>query len=1174
MQVVTYSDAGTFGGVVYYDAVKFGPAPTGPSTLTTGSLTNRGTIVIGPTNSITVNGAYSQASTGTLDIQLGGPPATNIAGSLTITGGATLAGMLTAELQYGYTPATTDTFTPVTFASQSGSFTSFIGPSGTGYRLAAATSFTNIMLSAVPTAAVTSTISAATSLHAVPANMLGVNMVWWDTADVSLQTQQMTAAAGLKLFRFPGGSSSDEYHFNLAANEGDTSAITIPQFAQYITSAGGTGLVTLDYGSASPQEAAAELAYLEGSAADTTVIGNGIEWNDAANQWQTVNWGAAGYWAALRGAKPLAIDDGLNFMRINRAAPFTAIKYWEVGNEEYGDWETDHHGTAGPGGVSTGAHHDPATYAAFAKQFSTLAASILAAAGLPGISIGIDSGDPAGTFYSWIDNVLSSGASVGFVPGFISDHNYMQEPGNESDSFLLNNSAAFAPSLLDWSTRYAVYKNILQQTIGNQASAVQLLATEFNSVSSGPGKQSTSLVNGLFMANSLGSLLNSGYVGSTAWDLRNGWETSHNNSNQLYGWREAGDYGMLGNSQATAPASGTYVAYPNYFAEQLISKIAGPGGQVVPATSSYADLDVYAVMQANGDLGLLVINTNPASAITDQFNVTGFQPDGSAQVWQYGKTQDTAQSLSSSGASALASSSTTLAVVGSSFSYTFPAYSMTVLDIKQAPTVAAKATATPNPVNGVTAALSVLGGYSGGESNLTYTWSATGTPPAPVSYSANGTNAAKNTVATFSKAGAYTFQVTITDPAQRSITSSVSVTVAQASTSIAVLLVSNNLATSGTEQFAATVRDQFGNPLASQPAGFVWLVAGNGAIDGNGRFTPAYAAGSATVDAVSGSVWGAMTVSLPGPASWAASTNSSWNTSGNWQSSALGGNLALPGGRSGVSDAVLFQSGTGSTATLDGANPVLSAITFNNSARSYTIAPGTGGALQMVSGTTPATIQVAAGSHSITSRIVLSSNLAINVATGSTLSIGGAISGAGKSLTKTGAGTLTLSGADSFTGGITVSGGSLIARGGASIGGALTIGAGGKVTLDASDAIGNPLDGGAESAPISSGAAAVDSAAVGHASVGAANVGGTLNATVSTTPPIASAASSGNIVNASAPTVPLSSTVTSRPVDTTSSRRQFWAGSLGSADVDGDLAPRAEVHAILDSLLAQSGWKA
>ena len=38
-----------------------------------------------------------------------------------------------------------------------------------------------------------------------------------------------------------------------------------------------------------------------------------------------------------------------------------------------------------------------------------------------------------------------------------------------------------------------------------------------------------------------------------------------------------------------------------------------------------------------------------------------------------------------------------------------------------------------------------------------------GSPPAPVSFSVNGTNAAKNTVATFTQAGGYSFRVTISN---------------------------------------------------------------------------------------------------------------------------------------------------------------------------------------------------------------------------------------------------------------------------------------------------------------------------------------------------------------------------------------------------------------------------
>ena len=96
-----------------------------------------------------------------------------------------------------------------------------------------------------------------------------------------------------------------------------------------------------------------------------------------------------------------------------------------------------------------------------------------------------------------------------------------------------------------------------------------------------------------------------------------------------------------------------------------------------------------------------------------------------------------------------------------------------------APTVASVATATPNPITHGSAALSVLGADNAGEANLLYTWAATGTPPAPVGFSANGTNAAKNTSATFSKAGAYSFTVTITNAAGLSATSNVNVTVNQ-----------------------------------------------------------------------------------------------------------------------------------------------------------------------------------------------------------------------------------------------------------------------------------------------------------------------------------------------------------------------------------------------------------
>lgn len=94
-----------------------------------------------------------------------------------------------------------------------------------------------------------------------------------------------------------------------------------------------------------------------------------------------------------------------------------------------------------------------------------------------------------------------------------------------------------------------------------------------------------------------------------------------------------------------------------------------------------------------------------------------------------------------------------------------------------APSIATAASASPSPATGTTTTLSVLGADDRGESALRYSWSVVGFPPAPVTFSANGTNAAKTTTATFSSAGSYDFQVVISDAAGQSTTAYVSVVV-------------------------------------------------------------------------------------------------------------------------------------------------------------------------------------------------------------------------------------------------------------------------------------------------------------------------------------------------------------------------------------------------------------
>ena len=178
------------------------------------------------------------------------------------------------------------------------------------------------------------------------------------------------------------------------------------------------------------------------------------------------------------------------------------------------------------------------------------------------------------------------------------------------------------------------------------------------------------------------------------------------------------------------------------------------------------------------------------------------------------------------------------------------------------PTVAVPASASPTPVTGTTTSLSVLGADDGGEANLTYTWSLVGTPPAAVTFSANGTNAAKNTTAIFTKAGVYTFRVTIQDAGGLSTTSTVAVTVNQTLTTIQITPGSATVQRRKTVQFTATGYDQFGTVLATQPA-FTWTkVSGIGSINSTGLYKAPTKAGSAVIKAALGSVFATANVTV------------------------------------------------------------------------------------------------------------------------------------------------------------------------------------------------------------------------------------------------------------------------------------------------------------------------
>lgn len=150
-------------------------------------------------------------------------------------------------------------------------------------------------------------------------------------------------------------------------------------------------------------------------------------------------------------------------------------------------------------------------------------------------------------------------------------------------------------------------------------------------------------------------------------------------------------------------------------------------------------------------------------------------------------------------------------------------------------------------VRGASVPLTVTCTDDGGEAALTYFWSVASGPANPVSFAVNGSNAAKQSEASFQTAGDYRLSVLVTDAAGMTATSSVNVRVMRTASELSVSPASAVVAVGATQGFTATLRDQFGVALAS--GGVVWSVSGGGSIDAAGTFTATTAGGPFVISA-------------------------------------------------------------------------------------------------------------------------------------------------------------------------------------------------------------------------------------------------------------------------------------------------------------------------------------
>ena len=444
---------------------------------------------------------------------------------------------------------------------------------------------------------------------------------------------QLLQAAGITTMRYPGGRIADTYHFSTYRpsnwqgldhpNVGYADGNNLGAFLRFMEQFG-TAMFTVNYGSnlgtgpGEPSEAAAWVAYVNGSPTDTKMIPKGTSDTD----WQTV-----GYWAGLRAAAPLATDDGKNFLRIQHPAPF-GIRYWEIGNEVF------ENGLFGGEGLEEDLHAPYPKEAkenakqrrknaalspeAYGKNFVQYAQAMKAVD--PRISIGISLDKPLSgqinrdewtqdpvtgkyqqntsvsvkeDFNKGIDWDKGAIAAACNELGFVALHWYPSDTTQDSgfkdlDSYklLTGTQDTLRPILMG-------VVDVLQKNCGQRASHIQVTFTEVGVAPFVKIPEQEEVAVGLFAADLYPSLVEYGIVNASWAELHNGLLDQHNKPGAAY-------YGM-----------------------QMVHALMNFNDAALNATSNNSMLAVHASRRADGSIGLMLINKDGKNATTAKVQING-----------------------------------------------------------------------------------------------------------------------------------------------------------------------------------------------------------------------------------------------------------------------------------------------------------------------------------------------------------------------------------------------------------------------------------------------------------------------------------------------------------------------------------------------------------------------
>lgn len=455
------------------------------------------------------------------------------------------------------------------------------------------------------------TVNADQSLGTLTNISKGLNTAVWDTNLLDSAATTAIKNADVHTLRYPGGSTSDVYHWQsnttVPGQSYTSPSNTFDAFMGMAHAAHAKPIITVDYGAGTPQE--------------------------AANWVQYANKGGPHY----NGPVPTYVGG-------SSTGHHYGIKYWEVGNEVYGngtygaDWEYDTHAMG------------PSTYAtnvvAFSKAMKAVDPTIKVGAVLTAPGNWPDGQTSASSPQPWNDTVLATACSS---INFVIAHWYAQNPGSESDATLLAASSQIAGMVSTLHTK-------INQYCGAHAHAVKIMITETNSVSYNPGKQTVSVVNALFLADNYTTWLENGVANVDWWTLHNNAIGGTNNSASLYGNAQYGDYGVLSDGTCTTATSGICepaadTPFPAYYGLQMLKYLGRKGDKMVSSSSNQSLIAVHAVRQDDGKLAVLLINKDPNSSYTVSLAFKGYTARPGATVYTYGENSSSITSARGSSSS-------------------------------------------------------------------------------------------------------------------------------------------------------------------------------------------------------------------------------------------------------------------------------------------------------------------------------------------------------------------------------------------------------------------------------------------------------------------------------------------------------------------------------------------